>query len=83
MQVIVRQNGIRIVSDVLRQNKFLKGEKLMSYFKDKLVSVRVDGDLYRKTIETLNKKKRWKFDYSFSDLVCDAMTEYLNKQKKK
>lgn len=55
----------------------------MSYFKDKLVSVRVDGDLYRKTIETLNKKKRWKFDYSFSDLVCDAMTEYLNKQKKK
>lgn len=53
------------------------------YWKDKLISVRVDGRLYEETLQLIQKKKRWKFDYSFSDLVCDAMQEYINKNKKK
>lgn len=53
----------------------------MYYYKDKLISVRVDSQLYNQVMELIKEKKRWKFDYSFSDLVCNAMEEYLNKNK--
>ena len=55
----------------------------MSWYKDKMISVRVDGRLYTEVMQIIEKKKRWKFDYSFSDLVCDAMEQYLIKNKDK
>lgn len=54
----------------------------MSWYKDKLISVRVDGRLYDEVMAIIQKKKRWKFDFSFSDLVCQAMEDYLKKQSK-
>lgn len=55
----------------------------MSWYKDKLISIRVDSRLYNEVMEIISKKKRWKFDFSFSDLVHEAMEDYLKKQKKK
>ena len=53
----------------------------MSYYKDKLISVRVDGRLYKEVMDIIYKDKRWYHDYSFSDLVHEAMEEYLKKKK--
>lgn len=55
----------------------------MSWYKDKLISIRVDSRLYNEVMEIISKNKRWKFDFSFSDLVHYAMEDYLKKRKKK
>ena len=54
----------------------------MSYYKDKLISIRVDGKIYKEVMEIISKKKRWKFDFSFSDLVHETMEAYLKKNKR-
>ena len=54
----------------------------MSWYKDKLISIRVDSRLYNEVMEIISKKYRWQHDYvSLSDILHKAMEDFLKSKK--